>query len=112
MNTNAAVDSTISTLMTQVQVCASAYALIGSRFDRGHERENFETEMADIRNMLDSALSTAAQPQADAYQGAREDLAIWKRRALEAESALRTEQEASSRLAAEVNGPTHLGEPC
>ena len=26
---------------------------------------------------------------ADAYQGAREDLAIWKRRALEAESALR-----------------------
>ena len=51
---------------------------------------------------------------ADAYQGAREDLAIWKRRALEAESALRTEQKASSRLAAEVNeanGPTHLGEP-
>ena len=38
-----------------------------------------------------AALSTAAQPPdyADAYQGAREDLAIWKRRALEAESALR-----------------------
>lgn len=63
-NTNAAVDSIISTLMTQVQVCSSAYALIGSRFDRGHERENFETEMADLRNMLDSALSTAAQPPA------------------------------------------------
>ena len=38
-----------------------------------------------------AALASAAQPPdyADAYQGAREDLAIWKRRALEAESALR-----------------------
>ncbi|WP_232482026.1 hypothetical protein [Achromobacter denitrificans] len=51
---------------------------------------------------------------ADAYEGAREDLAIWKRRALEAESDLRAERETSSRLIAELNaqnGPTHKGEP-
>lgn len=51
---------------------------------------------------------------ADAYEGAREDLAIWKRRALEAERALRAERETSSRLVAALNaenGPTHMGEP-
>ncbi|MGE8691677.1 MAG: hypothetical protein ACN6PJ_31340 [Achromobacter sp.] len=51
---------------------------------------------------------------ADAYEGAREDLAIWKRRALEAERDLRAERETSSRLVAALNaenGPTHMGEP-
>lgn len=33
-NTNAA-NAAIGAIMTQVQVCAGAYALIGSRFDRG-----------------------------------------------------------------------------
>ncbi|WP_419204224.1 hypothetical protein [Bordetella trematum] len=50
---------------------------------------------------------------ADAYEGAREDLAIWKRRALEAERDLRAERETSSRLVAALNaesGPTHMGE--
>ncbi|KDC22947.1 hypothetical protein AZ20_4234 [Bordetella bronchiseptica E014] len=62
-------------------------------------------------------LSRYAAPQASAmdftgaYEGAREDLAIWKRRALEAERDLRAERETSSRLAAAVNGPTHMGEP-
>lgn len=51
---------------------------------------------------------------ADAYCGAREDLAEWKRRALEAEEKLRAESAASSRLVSELNaqnGPTHMGEP-
>ena len=51
---------------------------------------------------------------ADAYCGAREDLAIWKRRALEAEEKLRAESAVSSRLVSELNaenGPTHMGEP-
>ncbi|QQB37946.1 hypothetical protein I6I07_15785 [Achromobacter deleyi] len=51
---------------------------------------------------------------AGAYEGAREDLAIWKRRAREAERDLRTERETSSRLVAALNaenGPTHMGEP-
>ena len=50
----------------------------------------------------------------DAYCGAREDLAIWKRRALEAEEKLRAESAVSSRLVSELNaenGPTHMGEP-
>lgn len=40
----------------------------------------------------------------DAYVGAREDAAIWKKRALVAE-------ELNRKFIAEVNGPMHLGEP-
>ena len=40
----------------------------------------------------------------DAYVGAREDAAIWKKRALEAE-------ELNRKFIAELNGPTYLGEP-
>jgi len=50
---------------------------------------------------------TGAQPApsfADAYQGAMEEAAIWKKRALEAEDLNR-------KLIAEINGPTHMGEP-
>ncbi|WP_312800519.1 hypothetical protein [Pseudomonas sp.] len=47
----------------------------------------------------------------DAYQGAREDLAIWKRRALEAEEKLRQQDQIIDWLSAELNGPTHMGEP-
>jgi hypothetical protein len=48
-----------------------------------------------------------AQPApsfADAYQGAMEEAATWKRRALEAEDLNR-------KFIAEINGPTHMGEP-
>jgi hypothetical protein len=48
-----------------------------------------------------------AQPApsfADAYQGAMEDVVIWKKRALEAEDLNR-------KFIAEINGPTHMGEP-
>ena len=48
-----------------------------------------------------------AQPApnfADAYQGAMEEVAIWKRRALEAETLNR-------KFIAEINGPMHMGEP-
>ena len=50
----------------------------------------------------------------DAYCGAREDIAIWKRRALEAEKKLQAESAVSARLVSELNaenGPTHMGEP-
>lgn len=51
----------------------------------------------------------------DAYRGARDDLLDWKRRALEAEAALRQEQEItgnlSRALAEEVNSPAFMGEP-
>ena len=48
-----------------------------------------------------------AQPApsfADAYQGAMEEVAIWKKRALEAEDLNR-------KFVAEINGPAYMGEP-
>jgi len=50
---------------------------------------------------------TGAQPAAnfaDAYQGAMEEVAIWKKRALEAEDLNR-------KFIAEINGPMLMGEP-
>lgn len=50
-------------------------------------------------------LPGAAAPNfADAYQGAMEEVAIWKKRALEAE-------ELNRKFIAEINGPTYMGEP-
>ena len=52
---------------------------------------------------------TATAPDlSDAYAGAREDLKIWKKRALEAEETVRQLNRA---LAEEVDGPTFMGEP-
>ncbi|MFU3518342.1 hypothetical protein ACM7KB_29520 [Pseudomonas aeruginosa] len=89
------------------------------------ERERFEVEMLELclpieRDSHGAYVSdhvrhlwsgwelraTLAQPSpageyGDAYQGAREDIAIWKRRALEAEQALRQAH----------NGQTFMGEP-
>jgi hypothetical protein len=48
-----------------------------------------------------------AQPApsfADAYQGAMEEAALWKKRALEAEDLNR-------KFISEIKGPTHMGEP-
>lgn len=59
-------------------------------------------------------IETAPKDGTAILLGSREDLAIWKRRALEAERDLRAERETASRLAAEINainGPTRLGEP-
>ena len=56
--------------------------------------------------MRDDPLTPSAEPviSKDAYDGAREDLAIWKKRALEAEALNR-------RFADAINGPTFMGEP-
>jgi len=54
-----------------------------------------------------AAKNHGAQPApsfADAYQGAMEEVAIWKKRALEAEDLNR-------KFIAEINGPTYMGEP-
>lgn len=69
---------------------------------------------ADSRSMPDEYVEVAAwlcgipaQPTpsfADAYCGAMEEIAIWKKRALEAEDLNR-------KFIAEINGPTHMGEP-
>ena len=54
-----------------------------------------------------TATVVTAQPApsfADAYQGAMEEVAIWKKRALEAEDLNR-------KFVAEINGPAYMGEP-
>ncbi|MDV7402951.1 hypothetical protein RZS08_66625, partial [Arthrospira platensis SPKY1] len=53
---------------------------------------------------LPGAQAQPAPNFADAYQGAMEEVAIWKKRALEAEDLNR-------KFIAEINGPTHMGEP-
>lgn len=60
-----------------------------------------------VKRVAEQALAAAQQAQPDlkdAYAGAREDVAIWKKRALEAEALNR-------KFIAEVNGPTFMGEP-
>ena len=50
----------------------------------------------------------------DAYQGAREDLAFWKRRALEAEAKVRHQDQIIDQMGEDlnaINGPTFMGEP-
>lgn len=47
----------------------------------------------------------------DAYQGAREDLAIWKRRALEAEESVRRLEQINDHLVKEAQGESRMGEP-
>ena len=64
----------------------------------------------------DALAAAPAQPAAqgefgDAYQGAREDLAIWKRRALEAEQKVRHQEQIIDRLTLEAQGEARFGEP-
>lgn len=47
----------------------------------------------------------------DAYQGAREDLSIWKRRALEAEGEVRRLGEINDYLVKQAQGESRMGEP-
>ena len=64
-----------------------------------------------LEHVIGAAQPAQAEPRpdmADAYVGAREDLATWKRRALAAEEQTR---HLAAALAEEVNGPTFMGEP-
>lgn len=71
------------------------------------------------RAMRDALAAAPAQPAAqaefgDAYQGAREDLAIWKRRALEAEQKIRHQEQIIDQMGEDlnaINGQTFMGEP-
>ncbi|EIX9773557.1 DUF551 domain-containing protein [Klebsiella pneumoniae] len=47
----------------------------------------------------------------DAYRGAREDLAIWKRRALEAEESVSRLEQINDHLVKEAQGESRMGEP-
>ena len=60
--------------------------------------------MAALAMLTDEPAQAAAPDMTDAYAGAREDLSIWKKRALEAEALNR-------KFAASVNSPSFMGEP-
>jgi len=66
--------------------------------------------------LRDQLAAAPAQPAVqgefgDAYQGAREDLAIWKRRALEAEAKVRHQDQIIDHLTLEAQGESRMGEP-
>ncbi|WMR34749.1 hypothetical protein [Metapseudomonas otitidis] len=52
-----------------------------------------------------------AADMTDAYVGAREDLSIWKRRALEAEKQVRVLDQRIDQLVLDAQGETRMGEP-
>ena len=87
--------------------------------DPVHVGDYRSSVLQDCWKVWQEARAALAQPSqtgeyGDAYQGAREDLAIWKRRALEAEQALREERILTERLGNmlnDENGPTFMGEP-
>ena len=83
-------------------------ALVDALKQHGLEH-NIPSQLADaFRTGWVAALATPAQAatpdMTDAYAGAREDLSIWKKRALEAEALNR-------KFAASVNSPSFMGEP-
>ena len=55
--------------------------------------------------------SKAQGEYGEAYQGAREDLAIWKRRALEAEEKVLQQEQIIDHLTSEAQGESRFGEP-
>lgn len=51
----------IEKLMTQAQVFASAWALVGSRFDQGGEIDNANAQKEDLRKMIADLVQTNTQ---------------------------------------------------
>lgn len=104
---------TVAQKAAPAMVRAADLVAVGNRFYGGNW-----LSVEGVKELFDAAFSGMRQELAmdfsEAYEGSREDLSIWKRRALEAERDLRTERETASRLVSEVNaayGPTHLCEP-
>lgn len=84
---------------------------MGGNYDEGHA-DGFNACLDEVARLNSSPVS--AGEYGDAYQGAREDLAIWKRRALEAESKIREQDQIIDNLGNALNdenGPTFMGEP-
>jgi len=103
------------------------YARAAIKADRQRRNKAMQAECEELRKdaelsgrVLDFALEYWREryqrpfDYADAYQGAREDLAIWKRRALEAERRVRKQDQIIDRMSDDLNaisGPTFMGEP-
>lgn len=85
---------------TRAALAAPAQGTIPDPDDPWHGYPWFEN----TRAALATPAQAAAPDMTDAYAGAREDLSIWKKRALEAEALNR-------KFAASVNSPSFMGEP-
>lgn len=93
----------------------SAARNVGAHWDEFGPGHGFDEAMDQLYRALTSLSTAPAQPPgdpaeqpvadfADAYQGARDDLLIWKRRALEAE-------ELNRKFSESINGIAFMGEP-
>ena len=88
------VDETRAALATPAQ----AAALVSPSDD------GFMAAVNEMDGLYAAPAQVATPDMTDAYAGAREDLSIWKKRALEAEALNR-------KFAASVNSPSFMGEP-
>ena len=66
--------------------------------------DGFMAAVNEMDGLYAAPAQVATPDMTDAYAGAREDLSIWKKRALEAEALNR-------KFAASVNSPSFMGEP-
>lgn len=83
-------------------------------YDPVDDKEQYEMFVTAETAVGELLANREAQPVAeygDAYQGAREDLSIWKRRALEAEDKVRHLERVNDHLVKEVQGEHRFGEP-
>lgn len=88
------VDETRAALATPAQ----AAALVSPSDD------GFRAAVNEMDGLYAAPAQVATPDMTDAYAGAREDLLIWKKRALEAEALNR-------KFAASINSPSFMGEP-
>jgi hypothetical protein len=86
--------------------------LYSASFERGHvEGELTDAPGCDMPVYTAPPAPVANGEYGDAYQGAREDLAIWKRRALEAEEHVQRLEQINDYLVKEAQGESRMGEP-
>ncbi|BCD83638.1 hypothetical protein PSm6_00450 [Pseudomonas solani] len=105
----------LQALMTVAQHERIVAALEGERAEQWRLRRDFEarfdTQAAVVAELRAALSAPPAADMADAYVGAREDLAIWKRRALEAEEKVRVLDQRIDQLVLDAQGETRMGEP-
>lgn len=82
---------------------------IQRRFDGNEISSNEHRE--EVQRLQAQLAQQQGGEYGDAYQGAREDLSIWKRRALEAEEKIREQDQIIDNLVLEAQGETRMGEP-
>ncbi|WCD79189.1 Lar family restriction alleviation protein [Pseudomonas sp. TUM22785] len=77
----------------------------------GYEEAKEHARSVNPPHPLAALSAPPAADMADAYVGAREDVAIWKRRALEAEEKVRVLDQRIDQLVLDAQGETRIGEP-